>query len=84
MTQDSGYSPLTPSASTGTGGGMQSQPTAQVARDQAGEVAQTTQQAGQQVAQTAVEQAKEVAAEAGRQARDLILLDHSRAEETSP
>jgi hypothetical protein len=71
MTQDSGYSPLTPPASTGAAGTGPA-PTAQVARDQAGQVASSTQEAGAHVAHTAVDQAREVASEARRQARDLL------------
>lgn len=63
----SGY-PVTPTATDAVG----EQPTAQVARDEAGEVARTAADAGRQVAATATEQAKTVGQEATAQARDLV------------
>src|SRR5512132_2432762 len=63
----SGY-PVTPTATDAVG----EQPTAQVARDEAGEVARTAADAGRQVAGTAAEQAKTVAQAATAQARDLV------------
>jgi hypothetical protein len=64
MSQDAGsYTPTV---------GAQPQSTAQVARDEAGNVGQSVREAGGQVAQTATDQAKQVVSEASRQARDLV------------
>jgi hypothetical protein len=77
MTQDSGgYSPPTTPA---YGGEPETASTAQVAREQVGEMGQSAQQAGQQVAQTAVDQVREVASEAGRQTRDLLTEARNQA-----
>src|SRR5918994_4638530 len=57
---------------TTAGASPSEQPTTQVARDEAGEVARTAADAGRQVAGTAAEQAANVAQEVKAQARDLV------------
>ncbi len=73
MSQDTGYPPPTRMSASGDATNeTEPSSSAQVAREQAGEVGHSVQEAGQHVAQTAVEQAREVASETGRQARDLL------------